>query len=545
MTLQRPSSPPWSAPPTKQWSLIEIKNGVEVAEHNLTRKLKHPKSKITVMGRATDEVDVVLNHDSISRFHARLAFDKESGTPWLRDLSSTHGVLVNKRRLPDNTIGQNETMSSISGSRGVIVFPNDIIQLGASTRYFVVAGPEDFNRDAVHSSKASLQQLSEGATAALTDDVVQSNSIDHIDTTDDFDNNDKSTMILSDDNIPERLRPKWEKIKAMQYKLENIEAESERIRAKGDVDALSDGQVKQLERNNQRIASLKDMITEKEAELHQWSLPTNQPQQRSHQTTDDDDDGVFDCTVVTNKQYLELDEDGETLNTLMVKWNDLLKKRNDITNKSEILSQTEASLELSKSGSKADVDDFFIQNDLSLIKDTKQKLQQEMATLLKHLHEVEEMIQVVDPKLKISSDGSTWSNEDIVDDRHGEKIMNDQIQGMDPSADAFDSFSKESKMFPSLSEELEITSQQSTMAPPLKRAKTSKISATAGTLAIIKATNTSSKEPNDKSRERNQLADEVNYKAQVNADQHDTWQVPSDQDGSGMTKLNAKFSGRY
>lgn len=77
--------PPWAHPPPSStaWVLAEIKQGVEVARHKLTHAC-------TTLGRQ-ESCDIPSLHASLSRVHARIAFDR-SGTPWLRDLKSAHGV---------------------------------------------------------------------------------------------------------------------------------------------------------------------------------------------------------------------------------------------------------------------------------------------------------------------------------------------------------------------------------------------------------------------------------------------------------------------
>ena len=54
-------------------------------------------------------------HGSISRYHARVAFDGD-GTPWLRDYGSAHGTYLNKRRLPPVCSGREESASGANES---------------------------------------------------------------------------------------------------------------------------------------------------------------------------------------------------------------------------------------------------------------------------------------------------------------------------------------------------------------------------------------------------------------------------------------------
>ena len=141
--------PTWAVKPSHEWTLTEIKGGVEVAQYAL-----HLRAT-TLLGRAIDLVQVPLHHESISRRHARIAFDVQ-GIPWLKDLESAHGVTVNKRRLPpEASRGKIEVDDTKKGGRGVMLFPGDTIRFGASTRLYVLEGPPEFERGAL---QAKMQQ---------------------------------------------------------------------------------------------------------------------------------------------------------------------------------------------------------------------------------------------------------------------------------------------------------------------------------------------------------------------------------------------------
>ena len=86
-------NPSWSASPqaSDQWFIEEIKNGVVVSKHSLSRQC-------TYFGRAEDEVHIPTSHPSCSRCHARIAFDKSS-IPFLQDLNSGNGTIVNKKTI--------------------------------------------------------------------------------------------------------------------------------------------------------------------------------------------------------------------------------------------------------------------------------------------------------------------------------------------------------------------------------------------------------------------------------------------------------------
>ena len=96
--------PCWSAiPPEKEnFNLEVLRNGCIISTLNLNKKAYH------VFGRLP-MCDIVLEHPSISRYHALLQYRGESdgdGTLsgfYLFDLGSTHGTAVNKSKIKAKT----------------------------------------------------------------------------------------------------------------------------------------------------------------------------------------------------------------------------------------------------------------------------------------------------------------------------------------------------------------------------------------------------------------------------------------------------------
>ena len=70
-TLQY-TEPRWSGPPTKPFSLMVIKNGAIVGEVDLSDKPYHTFGRLPLC-------DVVLEHPSLSRYHALLQYRPSSG----------------------------------------------------------------------------------------------------------------------------------------------------------------------------------------------------------------------------------------------------------------------------------------------------------------------------------------------------------------------------------------------------------------------------------------------------------------------------------
>lgn len=75
-----------------------------------------------------DMCDFVLEHPTISRFHAVIQF-KRRGDAYLYDLGSTHGTFLNKNQVEKNTY--------------IDLRVGDVIRFGRSTRMFIFQGPSE------------------------------------------------------------------------------------------------------------------------------------------------------------------------------------------------------------------------------------------------------------------------------------------------------------------------------------------------------------------------------------------------------------------
>jgi len=118
-----------------------LKFGVLVETH----LLGGPKQSWTV-GRATEHVDITLNHVSISRQHAVVM--RHGAQMLLMDLGSTHGTALNGQRLEKN--------------RPVPLTPGGRACFGASTRVFIYFETPNmvFNAGQVVGSAAQVPTLS-------------------------------------------------------------------------------------------------------------------------------------------------------------------------------------------------------------------------------------------------------------------------------------------------------------------------------------------------------------------------------------------------
>jgi pSer/pThr/pTyr-binding forkhead associated (FHA) protein len=125
-----------SAIPPVEYTLEVLRNGSIIDYISLSH---HP---YTVFGRSPDS-DVVLEHPTISRYHAIVQYKSEfehSQPPglFLYDCGSTHGTFINKKRLEPNVY--------------VRIKIGYIIKFGQSTRLYLVQGDSAAEADNINTS---------------------------------------------------------------------------------------------------------------------------------------------------------------------------------------------------------------------------------------------------------------------------------------------------------------------------------------------------------------------------------------------------------
>jgi pSer/pThr/pTyr-binding forkhead associated (FHA) protein/predicted nucleic acid-binding Zn-ribbon protein len=580
--LQPHPDPPWSRPPQHEWVLTEIKDGVEVATHRLD-------CRSVVLGRAADQVHITLAHPSISRHHARIAFDGQ-GTPWLRDLQSSHGVTINKKAYPKVAIGRNESDSAKPGARGVVLYPGDVLQFGASTRIFCLEGPEEFARGAIRpvtekirDASVNTNSTSEGTISATsaTQDVASVSRQE--DESEREDSDWRQTRPFTDETVPEQYQKEWEKIKALQFKLANVTTESERIRVKED---LSTGQERQLERNDERIQQLTEQIHQKENELYRKVYPdtTNQylahhRHDRSKDQRDDDDieDDFFDRTKTATESTLLFNKDGESELSLIAKWNALSEQREELLKDIKTCQLKVSALQqkMGRISAESPDDLFFAQNEYELANESYLKLQTKAEGIHGHLLEIQQLIALANPKLRLVNGQWATTTTAIATDAYSAPLLvavdstsaeaqaatcpidhstnstpkNDLIPSPVLPATPF-SHDRDSLPLPHR-EKRQRLDRLSTMPPPLPlphRAKHQPANTASPTLTAVSFLHPGSATVQPVSAEAHSTVSTNTPRLSGLSgkdDMVDAWQAPKDQDGSGRTRLNDKFAGRY
>jgi pSer/pThr/pTyr-binding forkhead associated (FHA) protein len=643
--------PEWAALPFSSsipWALTEIKGGIEVAQHDLSNRAT------TILGRAVNQVHIPLHHESISRQHARISFD-DQGNPWLRDLQSAHGTYVNKRKLPAAAVGKVESNSRQKGARGIMLSVGDILKFGASSRYFSLEGPPPGPSEkekilAQHNNKRSTTTLSVNSehSSETTDTGGASNPSKGdegiswgIDMGDDGENdgydgksvghgggtssNSRSIEELDPLKIPEKYRKELDKLNSIKYKLANLETEDSRIRRKGG--DLTDGQQKQLDRNAEREAVLRNSIREKEERLQdklndrssKRKKATNNLHENSHE---DEDDDFFDRTKNDSSNRLgdgtnDYDaEEAETEETLTLKWKKCFDEQEYLTTTSLLKAKNRVDTlknELQLMWTSGNEEAFFVQNDLQLAVESKKKIESSLAKNNTTMDGIERLLKVVNPKIHCnrtlgyigegqprqqlplpSLSSSEFQKPEIMEGKTDETrsslkppppVVLSTTQNTNLAAPApaeLPETHKENKIDdtsmpppPVLMQNESsakiasvATTQQSTVSPANKRKRIfgpgavppNKSSKAAnhhiGTLSFLDHSSTTSKvddtriksiESKNAETSKKSSSQKPPYLQQASADSSkmDVWRAPKGQDGSGKTKLNEKFAGRY
>lgn len=134
--------PPWSTSPAHKFELEVIKDGT-VAE-----TIDISKQPFYIIGRAPDQAQIVLMHESVSRAHAALQFG-EKGELYIVDLGSTHGSFLGKTRLKPKAY----TLAPVGA----------VLRFGQSSRMYVVKGPREFEapEEALDAKKQAFVEASE------------------------------------------------------------------------------------------------------------------------------------------------------------------------------------------------------------------------------------------------------------------------------------------------------------------------------------------------------------------------------------------------
>mmetsp|Transcript_13944 Transcript_13944/g.21268 ORF Transcript_13944/g.21268 Transcript_13944/m.21268 type:complete len:502 (+) Transcript_13944:71-1576(+) len=495
--------PKWAKQPQQEsWKLVEIKNGAEVAEHQL-------KKACVLLGRATDLVDIELAHESCSRLHARIAFDSR-GVPWLRDLASTHGTSVNKKQLPSEASGKLESMSKKKGSRGVVLFPGDAVQFGGSSRIFLIDGPMGFERGALN---VSMHQEKEPPTSLKRSEISE-------------DRGNELKDVWNENSIPPKHKKLWETMRAKKYKYDNITTENERILAKGE---LSTGQERQVQRNNEKLLNLRDELSQIEEDLRNKAFAGEKVKYQSLFMAANDDDDVEDRT----RPKLTLQESPETEESLILKWKSYQKQW--VAQKVAMI-KAESEVENIRSNMslvKDEEDRFYLQNDFNLAKDVRDKISHRQSSLVIEIKATEELLKIVNKQIKLDLDSGYIGSASLYRQNMSASLSSTSVSPSPQTVRKLPpvpSFRTPTEKNPNdiVENATNVNKRRRVIGP-----------------ALAKESSSESSQQNEHSKSTKTLKGDVCVPSSFGDKEKDVWRIPVGQDGSGRTKLNDKFKGRY
>ncbi|XP_028801053.1 kanadaptin [Neltuma alba] len=249
--------PAWGGAPCHEFYLEVLKEGCIIDKLDVYEKGAY------MFGRL-DLCDFLLEHPTISRFHAVIQF-KRSGQAYLYDLGSTHGTFLNKNQVEKNTY--------------IDLHVGDVIKFGRSSRLFIFQGPSNLmlpETDAkimgqfkmceqIVDQEASLQRAR--LEASLADGISWGMSEDAIE--EDEDDSDEVTWQSYKGQLTEKQEKTREKITKRMEKIANMKKEINAIRVK-DISqgGLTQGQQTQIARNEQRITQMMEELENLEETLN-------------------------------------------------------------------------------------------------------------------------------------------------------------------------------------------------------------------------------------------------------------------------------------
>lgn len=390
--------PPWSCRPRHHFSLEVLKDGLIIDQFDVYDKGAY------MFGRV-DLCDFVLEHPTISRFHAVLQF-KGNGEAYLYDLGSTHGTFINKNRVSKNVY--------------VELHVGDVIRFGQSSRLYILQGPSELMQpetDLKSISKGKMLQemrdreaslLRAKREASLADGISWGMGEDAIE--EDEDDVDEVTWQTYKGQLTEKQEKTREKVIKRTEKIAHMKKEIDAIRAKDIAQGgLTQGQQTQIARNEQRISQIMEELENLEETLNESireSLGARSGKasgSRNKGATEDedvlsDDDEFYDRTrKKTSIQKAGENQSIETADTLLDKKDDILK---EIGEKRELLLKEQTKMPSITEGrtEAGDVLDAYMSGLSSkLVLDAITRLEKELSSLESELGRTLYLLKIADP----------------------------------------------------------------------------------------------------------------------------------------------------
>ncbi|KAI3991827.1 hypothetical protein MKX01_038225 [Papaver californicum] len=389
--------PPWSAPPRHPFFIEVLKDGSIIDQFDVSTKGAY------MFGRV-DLCDFVLDHPTISRFHAVLQF-KQSGDAYLYDLASTHGTSINKNQVKIKTYTD--------------LHVGDVVRFGLSSRLYIFQGPSelmppesDFNkirsakiREEAQDREASLRRakleasLADGISWGLSEDVIE--EAEEV--------TEEITWQTYKGQLTERQEKTREKIIKRTEKIANMKKEIDAIRSK-DISqgGLTQGQQTQIARNEQRMSQILEELESLEETLNESiqeslgarggkRLGKNKGAIEDEDEASSDDDDFYDRTKKKPIQRAGESTSVETAGTLLDKKDAIVSEIESKTSlllseKNKVIPEVERTLENGDA-----LDAYMTGLSSQLVLDTTTQLQAEISSLQTELDRILYLLKIADP----------------------------------------------------------------------------------------------------------------------------------------------------
>ncbi|XP_073152875.1 uncharacterized protein [Henckelia pumila] len=319
--------PEWSGPPCHHFYLEVLKDGAIVNQFDVNKKGAY------MFGRV-DLCDFVLEHPTISRFHAVLQF-KRSGDAYLYDLGSTHGTFINKNQVKKRVF--------------VDLHVGDVIRFGHSSRLYIFQGPSVLmpqEADSKSLRKSKLRLEVQDMEASLIRARLEASRADGI------------SWGMREDAVEET---------EIMEELENLE------------ETLNDSIRESMGARAGRLSQGKRKGTTEDEEEDYFS----------------DDDDFYDRTKKSSKCKTGEDQSVETANSLLDKKDAIVKKMED---KRKLLLGKDKATETNEVGEAGDALDAYMSAVSShLVLDNEEKISKELSTLQSELDRILYLLKIADP----------------------------------------------------------------------------------------------------------------------------------------------------
>ncbi|XP_043702106.1 kanadaptin [Telopea speciosissima] len=391
--------PLWSEAPCHPFSLEVLKEGHIIDQFDVSKKGAY------MFGRV-DLCDFVLDHPTISRFHAVLQFKKD-GDAYLYDLGSTHGTFVNKKQVKKMVYTE--------------LHVGDVIRFGQSSRLYIFQGPLELmppEADLKNIRNAKIKEEMEDREASLLRARVEASLADGIswgmadDAIEEIEEDvEEVTWQTFKGQLTEKQEKTRNKIIKRAEKIANMKKEIDAIRVKDIAQGgLTQGQQTQIARNEQRIAQIMEELENLEETLNesiQESIGARAGKTvhgkmkgdvEDEEEIPSDEDEFYDRT----KQKPAIQTSGdhqsiETAETLLDKKDTITKEMEKkrellLTEKSRTVPETEGGAEGGDS-----LDAYMTGLSSQLVLNTTMQLEKEFSVLHSELDRVVYLLKIADP----------------------------------------------------------------------------------------------------------------------------------------------------